>query len=128
MEKTVTMQNIIDFRETAQAFRAKSLPLQGAYNLMKISNALDKEMEFYSTKFQEILNTYGDKDENGNFKFSADGDQIIIKDGMVDECNEALGNLLNMEVTVDNLDFTIENLGEMNCTPEELEGLMPFLN
>ena len=128
MEKTVTMQNVIDFRETAQVFREKSLPLQGAYKLMKISNALEKDVEFYGNRFQEIIETYGDKNEDGTYKFSEDGGQIIIKEGKVDECNKAIEELLKIEVTVDNLDFTIENLGEMNCTPEELEGLMPFLN
>lgn len=128
MEKTVTMQNVIDFREVAQEFKNKALPLQGAYKLMKISNALEENMEFYSNKFQEILDTYGEKDENGNFKFTENGEQILIKDGMVEECNKALEDLLTMEITIDNLNFEIDNLGDIECTPEELEGLMPFLN
>lgn len=129
MEKTVTMQNVLDFKEAAASFKEKALPLQGAYKIMKINNALDKETEFYSNKFQEIINTYGEKNEDGSYKFSEDGNQIIIKDGMVDECNKAIEDLLNMEVTIDNLNFTIENLGEnIQCTPEELEGLIPFLN
>lgn len=128
MEKTITMQQVIDFREAAEKFKEKSLPLQGAYKLMKISNALNKETDFYGEKFQEILNTYGAKDEEGNFKFSEDGTQIIIKDGQEDECNKALENLLEMEVTVDNLNFEIDNLGEIECAPEELEGLLPLLN
>ena len=129
MEKTVTMQQVLDFKEAAASFKEKALPLQGAYKLMKISNALDKETDFYGEKFQEILNTYGEKDEEGNFKFTDDGTQIIIKDGKVDECNKALEGLLEMEITIDNLNFEIANLGEnLECTPEELEGLIPFLN
>lgn len=129
MEKTVTMQEVLDFRDAATSFREKALPLQGAYKLMKISNVLDKETEFYSSKFQEIIETYGEKNDDGSFKFSEDGNQIIIKDGMVEECNKAIEDLLNMEITVDNLNFTIENLGEnIMCTPDELEGLMPFFN
>lgn len=129
MEKTITMQEVLDFKEAAVTFKERALPLQGAYKLMKISNVLDKDMEFYQTKFQEIIDTYGEKDEDGNYKFSDDGNQIIIKDGKVDECNKALQDLLDMQVTFDNLDFTIENLGDdVECTPEELEGLMPIFN
>ena len=129
MEKVVTMQQIVDFREVAQRFREQVVPLQGAYKLMKISNNLDKDMEFYSNKFQEIINTYGERKEDGTFKFSEDNSQIIIKEGMIEECNKAIEDLLGMEVKVDNLNFTIENLGDnIECTPEDLESLLPFLN
>ena len=93
MEKVVTMQQIVDFREVAQRFREQVVPLQGAYKLMKISNNLDKDMEFYSNKFQEIINTYGERKEDGTFKFSEDNSQIIIKEGMIEECNKAIEDL-----------------------------------
>ncbi len=48
---------------------------------------------------------------------------------MVDECNEALTNLQNLEVEINNYNLTIDDLGEdMQCTPDELEELMPFMN
>lgn len=129
MQKVVKMQEIVDFREVVQKFRDQVLPLQGAYKLMKISNSLDKDMEFYSKKFQEIIETYGQKNEDGTYKFTDDNSQILIVEGKVGECNQAIDDLLNVEVTIDNLNLTIDNLGkDIKCTPEELEGLMPFFN
>ena len=125
----VTMEQIINFRNNIGFFADSNLPLKGAYKINKIRKDVEKEAEFYSEKFQEILDKYSKKDENGNMVFSEAGDQIMISDGMVDECNEALTNLQNLEVEINNYNLTIDDLGEdMQCTPDELEALMPFMN
>lgn len=125
----VTMEQIIDFRNNINFFADANLPLKGAYKINKIRKEVEKEAEFYSEKFQEILNKYSKKDEDGNMVFSEDGDQIMINDGMVEECNKALNNLQALEVEINNYNLTIDDLGEdMQCTPDELEALMPFMD
>ena len=125
----VTMDQIIAFRNSGDIFEGVTLPLKGAYKLNKIKKAVEKEGEFYSEKFQEIVNTYAKKDESGNLVFSEDGNQIMIKDGMVDECNQALTDLQELEVEIENYGLSLADLGEdAECTPEELEALMPFLD
>lgn len=124
----VTMDQIIAFRNNGDFFSDTTLPLKGAYKLNKIKKAVEKESEFYQEKFQEIVDTYAKKDENGNIVFSEDGNQIMIKDGMVEECNKALEDLQNLEVEVETFGLSLEDLGDdVECTPEELEALMPFM-
>lgn len=124
----VTMDQIIAFRNSGDIFGDTTLPLKGAYKLNKIKKAIEKESEFYTEKFQEIVNTYAKKDENGNLVFSEDGNQIMIKDGMVDECNQALTDLQELEVEIENYGLSLDDLGEdIQCTPEDLEALMPFM-
>ena len=126
---TITMDQLINFRDNGGFFADAHLPLKGAYKLNKIRKAVEKESEFYSEKFQEIVNTYAKMDENGQIVFSEDGTQIMIKDGMVEECNKALEDLQSLEVEIDNCDLTIDDLGEdLECTPDQLEALMPFMN
>ena len=125
---TVTMDQLIAFRNNGDFFSGATLPLKGAYKLNKIKKAVEKESEFYQEKFQEIVDTYAKKDENDNIIFSEDGNQIMIKDGMVDECNKALEDLQSLEVEVETFGLTLEDLGEnIECTPDELEALMPFM-
>lgn len=125
----VTMDQIIAFRNNGEFFTNKALPLKVAYKLNKLKKAIEENGEFYSTKFQEIVDTYAKKDENGEIVFSEDGNQIMIQDGKIEECNEALENLQNLTVEVDNLNLSIDDFGEnLECTPDELEALMPFLN
>ena len=125
---SVTMDQIIAFRNNGDFFEDTTLPLKGAYKLNKIKKAVEKEGEFYTEKFQEIVDTYAKKDENDQLVFSEDGNQIMIKDGMVDECNKALEDLQSLEIQVENYGLTLDDLGEsLECTPEELEALMPFM-
>lgn len=126
---SVTMDQIIAFRNNGDFFANASLPLKVAYKLNKLKKAVEVEGEFYSNKFQEIVDTYAKKDENGNIVFSDDGNQIMIKEGMVDECNQALEDLQSLTVEIDNCNLTIDDFGDnIECTPEELEALMPFLS
>ena len=124
----VTMDQIIAFRNNGDFFSNTTLPLKGAYKLNKIKKAVEKEGEFYTEKFQEIVEQYAKHDENGQLVFSEDGNQILIKDGMVDECNKALEDLQNLEVQIENYGLILDDLGEnLECTPDELEALMPFM-
>lgn len=123
------MDQLINFRNNNNFFGQQNLPLKVAYKLNKIKQAVDKESDFYSEKFQEIINNYAKKDEEGNLVFSEDGEQIMIQDGKIEECNKALEDLQNLEVEIDNYNLTIDDFGEdLTCTPDELETLMPFLN
>lgn len=125
---SVTMDQIIDFRNSGNFFDGTNLPLKAAYKLNKIRKAVEKEGEFYSEKFQEILNQYAKKDENGELVFSEDGDQIMIKEDMIDECNKALTDLQTLEVQIENYGLSIDDFGEdLECTPDQLSALMPFM-
>ncbi len=125
----VTMDQIIAFRNAGDIFGDYKLPLKVAYKLNKLKKAVEVEGEFYSNKFQEIVDTYAKKDENGQIVFSEDGNQIMIQDGKIEECNQALSDLQELTVEIDNCNLTIDDFGEeVECTPEDLEALMPFLN
>ena len=125
----ITMEQIIDFRNNGDFFGSAALPLKGAYKLNKIRKNVEKEADFYSDKFQEIVDTYAKKDEEGNVVFSEDGNQIMIIEDKIQECNEKLADLQNLEVEIDNYDLKLEDLGEdLSCSPDELEALMPFFS
>lgn len=126
---TVTMQQALDFRKAYNFFNEIKLPLKAAYKLTKIKQAVEKETEYYAEKFQEIVDTYAKKDENGNLMYNEDGSQILIKDGMVMECNQKLEELHNLEIGIENYNLTIEDLGEgIEVTTEDLDALMPFFS
>jgi uncharacterized metal-binding protein len=126
---TVTMQQALDFRKAYIYFNGIKLPLKAAYKLTKIKQAIEKETEYYGQKFQEIVDTYAQKDENGNLKYNEDGTQIMIKDGMVMECNQKLEELHNLEIGIENYNLTIDDLGEgIEVTVDDLDALMPFFS
>ena len=121
------MEQLIDFRNGGDFFSTVNLPLKGAYKINKITQSIEKEAEFYAEKFQEIIDTYAKKDENGNPVFSDDDSQIMIQDNKIEECNAALEDLQSLEVEIDNYNLSVEDLGDIECTPEELKIIMPFM-
>lgn len=125
----VTMSQILSLRQNIGFFLSQKLPLPVAYKLNKINSAAAKEADFYQEKFSEIVEKYAKKDEAGNLVFSEDGEQIMIKDDLVTECNEALEELMNLEVEIDNLGLTIDAFGEnIECTAAEIDAIVPFLS
>ena len=124
----ITMEQLINFRNGGDFFTTLNLPLKGAYKVNKIRQSVEKESEFYGTKFQEIIDQYAKKDENDNLIFSDDGTQIMIQDDKIAECNQALEDLQKLEVEIDNYGLTLEDLGDIQCTPDEIDILMPFID
>lgn len=125
----VTMSQVLNLRQNIGFFLSQKLPLPVAYKLNKINNAASKEADFYQEKFNEIVEKYAKKDENGNLVFSEDGEQIIIKEDLVGECNDALEELMDLEVEIDNLGLTIDAFGDnIECTATEIDAIVPFLD
>ena len=124
----VTMSEVLALRQNINFFLSQKFPLPVAYKLNKINNAAMKEGEFYQEKFNEIIEKYAKTDEEGNIVFSEDGEQIVIKDDSIAECNQALEELMNLEIEIDNYGLKIEDLGDdIQCTATEIEALTPFL-
>lgn len=125
----VTMSQVLNLRQNIGFFLSQKLPLPVAYKLNKINNAASKEADFYQEKFNEIVEKYAKKDEEGNIVFSEDGEQIMIKDDLIAECNDALEELMDLEVEIDNLGLTIDAFGDnIECTATEIDAIVPFLD
>ena len=125
----LTMDQVLNFRDNADFFSTVNLPLKGAYKINKIRKAVEKEGEFYSEELQKIIEKYAKRDENGEFVFNEDGSQIMINEEQIEECNKDLNDLQDLEIKVDNFNLSIEDLGEdLECTPDQLEILMPFMD
>lgn len=124
---TVNMEQIIDF-ENSELFTNVNLPLKVAYKLNKIKKNASKEATFYAEKFQEIIDEYAKKDENGELIFSDDNEQILIQPDKIEECNQKLNELQNLEVQIENYNLSIDDFGDdIECTPDELAVVMPFM-
>lgn len=124
---TVTMSQILTFRQHVGFFLNQKLPLPVAYKLTKINNAAEKEAEFYQEKFNAIVDKYAKKDENGNLVFSEDGEQIMIQDDLIPECNDALEELMDLETDINNYNLKIEDFGDnIECTATDIDAIAPF--
>lgn len=121
---------LINFNKNSQAIFFDKLPLQCAYKMSKIQKEIGNDIEFYQTKFNELLNEYAQKDDNGNFKLSEDKQTILLISDKADECKNKIKELEEMEIelNIDSYLLDITDFGnEQKMSMEEISGLLPFM-
>ena len=102
------------------------LPLKTTYKFTRLMKRAEEEISFYQEKFREIVEEYGVK-ENGEYKLTPDGQSIVIISGKEVECNQKLAELRNLDVQIDNIKFTIEELEGIDVSISELSCLMSLI-
>jgi hypothetical protein len=102
------------------------LPLKTTYKFTRLMKRAEEEISFYQEKFREIVEEYGVK-ENGEYKLTPDGMSIVIIPGKEVECNKKLAELRNLDVLIDGIKFSIEELEGIDVSISELSCLMSLI-
>ena len=121
------MFEIIELSNLYSSIKDNKMPLKTAYKFTTLMRKAEAELKFYQSEFAKIVEEYGQKDDAGQYIFSEDGQSISILPGKESECNERLLELRNLDVEVDNISFTIDELESFNLTIAELNCLMPLI-
>lgn len=122
------INDILGFDTFYQKIEDKRLPFRVAYKFSKLSKAVNLELDFYRQKLAEILQEYTQKDDDGNFIYLGENKESIkIQEGREQECNEKLTELHNMDIDIDNVTFSIEEVESLEMTIAEIGALMPFI-
>ena len=123
----LTMSQILALNEQKKAFEKLSLPIKTSYKLTKLFSSIDQEIDFYTNKMKEIITAYSQKDENGAPIWSEDGTYIKVIPEKMTKCQSEVLLLNTMEITPPDISFSIEDLGEVNLSPENLQVILPFI-
>ena len=123
----LTLQSILNFPEFFPLTTTTRLPIKTAYKLSRLATAVEQEINFYRTKLREILAEYCQKDEEGNYIPTADGQGFRIIEGKEAECRKAMEELDTLEVELPDIMFDIEEFEGLELKISELNGIMPFI-
>ena len=124
---TMKMYEILELQNLYQSIANMKLPLKTTYKFAQLMRRAQLEIEFYNSKFQDILNQFGQKNDNGEFIQSGDGTSIMIIPGKEAECNAELLELRNLEIDIGEISFAIEELETLDVSIMELNCLMPLI-
>lgn len=122
-----TMLKVLDLRDLYTKISAQPLPISTTYKLSKLFNAIKSESEFYSTHLDEIIATYGKKDENGQYILTEDKSGVQIDPANISEVEYKLQELWNIEVELPDVKFTLTELEKLELTVQEFNNLLPFI-
>lgn len=124
------MFEILELQSLYNSILNVKLPIKTAYKFARLMKRAESEIEFYQTKFQEIIAEYGEKDENGQYKLTEDGQSIVISTGKERECNRKIMELRDLDVEIGNISFTfdeMEKLEGLNVSISELACIMSLI-
>ena len=122
-----TMLKVLDLRDLYAKISSQALPIATTYKLSKLFEAIQKESEFYSTHLDEIIATYGKKDENGQYILTEDKNGVQIDPANIPEVESKLQELWNIEVELPDVKFKLAELEKVELTVQEFNSFLPFI-
>ena len=120
------MYEVLDLQVLYNSIANVKLPLKTTYKFTRLMKRAEEEITFYQEKFREIVEEYGVK-ENGEYKLTPDGQSIVIIPGKEVECNTRLAELRNLDVSIEGITFTIEELEGIDVSISELSCIMSLI-
>ena len=120
------MYEVLELQSLYNSIANIKLPLKTTYKFTRLMTRAEEEISFYQEKFREIVEEYGVK-ENGEYKITPDGQSIAIIPGKEVECNTKLAELRNLDVLIDGIKFSIEELEKLDVSISELSCLMSLI-
>lgn len=124
------IKDIVKFNLSVKNLSNDKLPLTCAYKISKIQHAMENDLNFYQTKYFEIVEKYGKKDENGNLQYSEDGMVVLLDQDKIEAAQIEISELENMsiELDIENYLLDISDFDQTSrMTVSELNSLIPFM-
>lgn len=120
------LSKAIQAHSLCEKIKEQKMPLMVAYKFAQLMNNLEPQVSFYKERYTEILRTYAQVGEDGNFISDDDGN-IKLKDGQGDECIKKINELENFSISIEKVEFKLDQLEELSLTPSEVQTLLPFI-
>lgn len=123
------MFEILELEGLLQKLIQKELPIRTLYKVDKLIKLVGKEKDFYQTQFQTLVDTYAERDENGNYLYTDNSAEAVkIIPDKIAECQSKMNELVNIEITdVPDISFTFEELDSLTLSYAEARPLMNFI-
>lgn len=124
---SLRMQDILGFASFYDTVKSQKLTMKTAYKLAQLAKAIEGELQFYREKVQAIVAEYGLIDEEGRPLPTEDGSGIKLRPGTEDQCFNAMKELQEIEVTLPDIKFHIEDFGDVELNMAEMAAILPFI-
>lgn len=98
-----------------------------SYKLTKLMKQVDDIDTYYRTQLNDLLQTYAEKDEEGNFKWNESGSEIKLKSDTAEEFHKKFAELRQVEVEEELPTFKAEEFEGVSITPSDLYPLMVLI-
>ena len=120
----MTIESAYRARAALNKISHSAMPAKTAYKISKLSNFL-KDANFYTERLSQIIEQYGEKDENGEPVISGNG--YKIQEDKRDECAAAIKELSGIEATIPDAKIYLSELDGVGLSPDDIAAIYAFI-
>ena len=120
----IKLKQIPFLDQLLKSYFPQKLNITLQYKLAKLHNALIPEVEFYQTQFNKISENF-EKDENGNIV--NENGLFKIKKENAEKVFPQIEELDNLEISIPDIYFSLDELEPLNLTLEQMTYFEPFI-
>lgn len=121
----MTIENAYRARAALNKISHSAMPAKTAYKISKLSNFLKDDANFYTERLSQIIEQYGEKDENGEPVISGSG--YKIQKDKTDECTAAIKELSEIEAAVPDAKIYLSELDGVELSPDDIAAIYAFI-
>lgn len=121
----MTIENAHRARAALNKISHSAMPAKTAYKISKLSNFLKDDANFYTERLSQIIEQYGEKDENGEPVISGNG--YKIQEDKTDECAAAIKELSGIEATAPDTKIYLSELDNVELSPDDIAAIYDFI-
>lgn len=121
----MTIENAYRARAALNKISCNAMPAKTAYKISKLCSALKDDADFYTERLSQIIEQYGEKDENGEPVISGNG--YKIQEDKRDECAAAIKELSGIEATTPDAKIYLSELDGVELSPDDIAAIYAFI-
>ena len=123
----MTLNDIQNLIPSLKNLLDQKIPFSLSYKLTKLMKQVDEIDTYYKTQLNELLQTYAEKDEEGNYKWNESDSEIMLKTDTAAEFHKKFTELRQVEVDEELPTFKAEEFEGVSITPSDLYPLMALI-
>lgn len=123
----ITINDLINSGDIFRNLAQQPIKMRVAYNIARIIREIENEMKLFEETRRKLFDKYGEKDENGELLINADGN-ITITPENISLYNNEIQEVLNTSITLNAEKLNIEDLENIELTPNQVYLINAFIN
>lgn len=124
-KKEMKIKQLIEAKRVIMPLVQEKLSPRLSYKLMKFIKEIEVEEDFYNKKLNELVDKYGERDENDKLVYTDDG--VKIREDKMSDCNAELQEIGDVDVDAPSITFTLDELDSVKLSVSDMFFLQDFI-
>lgn len=117
------LHEILEAYEVINRWKKMPMAATPAYRLGRMEAKMASEVKLFESKRLELIQKYGKEDEKKKGVFSVDPKNVEAMDAITKDLNAIVEETVNLDV----FSITLDMLGDLKVTPEEVNKMNKFI-